>query len=168
MASDIEARVVSILAGDADAVGELPPMLTLDQQFSMVKRAWAKLDAEWPLSGRAIAAGLGYQTLPKRPPRTCGEAENLGTIAYDPNLPSEWRSFMITHGVTHPELRRRWDPHSHADNWVLSALLLVPPGIIRTLSGWEVVERAPCPPRITQAAINLVRAADRGAVSIFG
>lgn len=168
MASDIEARVVSILAGAANAVGEPAPLLTLDQQFSMVRRAWAKLDAEWPLSGRAIAAGLGYQTLPKRPPRLCGEGENLGVIAYDPNLSDEWKSFMIAHGVTHPELRRRWDPHSHADNWVLSALLLVPPHVARTLAPWEIAERAPCPPRITWAAVTLVRAADRGAVSIFG
>lgn len=160
--------MVAIIEGRADQVGQPQPLMSLDDHFSAVRRAWSTINAAWPVSGRAIAAALGYRTLPRRPPRTCGEAEHHGVIAYDPELPPEWRSFLACHGVTHPELRRRVDPYTHSDNWLQTALLLVPPAVARTTSRAEIIERAPCPRAITAAVVDLVRRADWGVVGVSG
>lgn len=168
MSSELETRVVAIIEGRADQVGQPPPLMPLDDHFSAVKRAWSTINAAWPVSGRAIAAAHGYRTLPRRPPRLCGEGENNGVIAYDPDLPPEWRSFLACHGMTHPELRRRIDPYTHSDNWLQTALLLVPPAVVRTTRSGELLERAPCPRAITAAVVDLVHRADWISVGISG
>ena len=130
---------------------EPPPLRSLDALESLARRRLASLDAGLHVPGRLIAAGLGNEILPRRPPRLCGEASRpgespgRGVIAYDPALPPEEQSLVCAHGVAHRELAREHDPHNHSDVWILGCLLLVPRAAVQTLTAAELVARSHCP-----------------------
>lgn len=166
MNSSTKLYLQRLLTGRYDELTEPPPLRTLDALESKAKRILASAGAGLHVPGRCIAVALGYSLLPRRPPNTCGEAAQAGTIAYDPTLPEEEQSVLCAHGTAHLTLDADHEPYSHADVWLLTCLLLVPRAAAQTMTAAELAARSKCPAWLSVAMRSFFERWDSGGVSV--